>query len=158
MYVCKFTYIVTVLESLVYIGSLIGFFLFPYIADNWGRKKAMHISWACCTLGVILLATAKEVSMVAIGEFLAGFGGNPGITFSFSFINEQSLGKSRQYFCIGVQIAFAIGEALLGLLFFEIPNWRTVAYILLVPVAVVNILLFFLVESPKFMISKSTLR
>lgn len=104
----------------------------------------MHISWGCCTLGVVLLATAKDVNMVALGEFLAGFGGNPAITLVYSFINEQSLGKSRQYFSIGIQIAFAIGEALLGLIFFEIPNWRTVAYILLVPVAIVNVLLFFL--------------
>jgi hypothetical protein len=47
--------------------------------------------------------------MVGIGLFLAGFGGNPAITLSYSFIYEQSLGKSRQYFSIGIQIAFAIG-------------------------------------------------
>jgi MFS family permease len=76
-----------VLESLVYIGSLIGFFLFPYVADNWGRKKAMHAAWGCCSLGVVLMATASEVSMVAIGQFLAGFGGNPAITLDYSFIN-----------------------------------------------------------------------
>jgi OCT family organic cation transporter-like MFS transporter 4/5 len=153
---CQYDYIVTILESLVYIGSLIGFFLFPYLADNWGRKKAMHISWACCTLGVVLLATASEVSMVAIGQFLAGFGGNPAITLDYSFINEQSLGKSRQYFSVGIQISLAIAEALLGPVFYGIPNWRTVAYILLAPVAVVNILLFYLEESPKFMISKDS--
>lgn len=153
---CSYEYIVTVLESLVSIGSLIGFFLFPYLADNWGRKKTMHISWACCTLGVLLLATAQEVSMVAIGQFLAGFGGNPAITLDYSFINEQSLGKSRQYFSVGIQISLAIGEALLGLVFFGIPNWRTVVYILLGPVVLVNILIFYLEESPKFMISKDS--
>jgi OCT family organic cation transporter-like MFS transporter 4/5 len=106
---CKYDYIVTILESLVYIGSLLGFFIIPYLADNWGRKKAMQISWGCCTLGVLLLATAQEVSMIAIGQFLAGFGGNPAITLDYSFINDQSIGKSRQYFSVGIQISLAIG-------------------------------------------------
>jgi hypothetical protein len=47
--------------------------------------------------------------MVAIGQFLAGFGGNPAITLDYSFINEQSIGKSRQYFSVGIQISLAIG-------------------------------------------------
>lgn len=153
---CSYDYIVTVLESLVSIGSLLGFFVFPYLADNWGRKKAMHIAWATCTLGILLVATAQEISMMAIGQFLAGFGGNPAITLDYSFINEQSLGKSRQYFSVGIQVSLAIGEALLGLVFFGVSNWRTVSYVLLAPTVIINILLFYLEESPKFMISKDS--
>ncbi len=59
IFMCEYSYIVTVLKSLVYIGSLIGFFVIPYIADNWGRRKGMLISWATCSLGIILLAFAQ---------------------------------------------------------------------------------------------------
>lgn len=106
---CQYSYIVTVFQSLVYIGSFAGFLIIPFIADNWGRKKGIIISWTLCTIGVILLATAQHTAMIAVAFFLIGFGSNPAITLSFSFINEQTLGKSRQLYSIGVQIALAFG-------------------------------------------------
>lgn len=74
---------------MVYIGSFCGFFFFPYIADNFGRKIAINISWGVCCLGVILAAAAAKVNiyMVGAGFFLGGFGGNPAVTLDFSFIN-----------------------------------------------------------------------
>lgn len=153
---CDKAYIITILTSLVFIGSLIGFFIIPYLADNWGRKKALFVAWGSCTIGVVSFAFANDINMVAVGQFLAGFGGNPAITLSYSFINEQSLGKSRQYFSIGIQIAYAVGEALLGLIFYYIPYWRTVAIIVLGPFVVINFLIFYLEESPKFMINKDS--
>jgi MFS family permease len=55
---CNNSYLVTVLESLVFVGSLIGFFVIPYIADNWGRKKGILISWTLCTVGILILSFA----------------------------------------------------------------------------------------------------
>jgi OCT family organic cation transporter-like MFS transporter 4/5 len=47
--------------------------------------------------------------MTGFGWFFIGFGANPAITLSYSFINEQSLGKYRQYFSVGIQMALALG-------------------------------------------------
>ena len=39
-----------VIESMLYIGALFGYFLFPYIADNYGRKYTLinFILWIIC--------------------------------------------------------------------------------------------------------------
>lgn len=85
--ICELEYIVTILKSMIFLGSLIGFFIIPYLADNWGRKKAMQISWGICTFGIVLVSFSSSPSMIGIGYFLAGFGANPAITLCYSFIN-----------------------------------------------------------------------
>lgn len=151
---CDYSYIKSLLQALIPVGSLFGFFLFPYFADNKGRKSSLCVSWGCFTVGLLILALANGPIMVGIGQFLVGFGGNPAITLDFSFINEQSLGKSRQYFSIGVQIFFAIAESLLGYVLYWLADWRISIYILLGVAVGVNFLHYFLLETPKFMISR----
>lgn len=85
--ICDNSYTITILQSLLFAGSLLGFFIIPYIADNWGRKLGIRISWAIATLGVLTVALAESPNMVGIGYFFAGFGSNPAITLCFSFIN-----------------------------------------------------------------------
>lgn len=151
--VCE-SYVKSILQSLISIGSFFGFFVFPYYADNYGRKITLSIAWGFFTAGVLILTLANGPIMVGIGEFLIGFGGNPAITLDFSFINEQSLGKSRQYFSIGVQITFAVAESLLGYVLFWIDNWRISLYIILGISVAINFLHLFLIETPKYMISR----
>lgn len=142
---------------MVFIGSLIGFFIIPFIADNLGRKIAIQISWVICTLGVFLLVIANSVALIGIGYFLAGLGSNPAITLCFSFINEQCLYKSRQRYGVFVQIFLALGESTIALMF--IPKgewgWRWVMGVLLAMVIIVNGFLFYLLETPKFLFNKN---
>jgi OCT family organic cation transporter-like MFS transporter 4/5 len=72
---------------MVFVGSLAGFFVIPYIADNWGRKISIRVSWGIGTLGVLVVALADSANMIGLGYFFAGFGTNPAITLCFSFIN-----------------------------------------------------------------------
>ena len=78
-----------------YIASLIGFFIFSSIADNWGRKPAIGSSWFIASIGAIILSLSVNWYMAAIGYFLGGFGVNPAITISISMMSENSLGKFR---------------------------------------------------------------
>ena len=72
---------------MVYIGSFTGFFVFPHIADNYGRKLGINLAWGFLSIGVIIAAASQNVFMIGAGWFLIGFGGNPAITLSYSFIN-----------------------------------------------------------------------
>ena len=78
----------TIFQSLVYGGSLIGFFIIPYIADNWGRKIAIMLSWGIYGGGILCLSLAYNGTTVAVGQFLSGFGCNPAVTLCYSFLNE----------------------------------------------------------------------
>lgn len=100
---------VSVLQDMMFLGSLFGFFIIPFIADNFGSKLALRIAWTIGTLGVLVTCLSNSPNMLGIGLFLIGFGSNPSITLCFSIISEVCLGKSRQKYAVGVQIAWALG-------------------------------------------------
>ena len=107
--ICDFEYLSTIFISIFYFGSLVGFFVIPSVADNFGRRIAMLISWAIYGIGVLTIGVSFHPALVGIGEFLAGFGCNPAITLCYSFINEQCLRGSRQHYGVGIQIFIALG-------------------------------------------------
>lgn len=72
------------------------------IADNKGRLWGWGLSWASAALGAVLMATSWNYPQVLIGYFLSGFGCNPAITLHYSFLNEHSTGKLREFTSIGV--------------------------------------------------------
>lgn len=85
--VCSNEYIKSILQSIIAVGSCIGFFVFPHFADNRGRKVTIIAAWVCFTIGVAVTAFANGPIMAGIGQFFMGFGGNAAITLDFSFIN-----------------------------------------------------------------------
>ena len=94
---------------MTYLGSLIGFFVLTYIADNWGRRPAIMIAWSIYALGVLCISLADSPHMIGMGFLFSGAGCNPAVTICYSFINEQCLGHKRQYFSVGIQVFLAIG-------------------------------------------------
>ena len=128
--ICDNDHLPTIFISIFYLGCLIGYFFIPTIADNFGRKIGIMISWTIYGIGVLMIAVSFHPVMVGIGEFLAGFGCNPTIMLCYSFINEQSLRKARQLSGIGIQLSFAIGICVTGLLFIPDLTWRYVLYLL----------------------------
>lgn len=79
----------------MYLGSFLGFFIFPYIADRYGRKIALVISWIITSIGTILMACSINYTMLVLSIFITGFGIMPAITIHYSFLNEHSSGKFR---------------------------------------------------------------
>ena len=53
--ICSREEISNVLQSVVYVGSLIGFFIFSFVADNYGRKIGLGISWFMAFLGALMI-------------------------------------------------------------------------------------------------------
>lgn len=122
----------------MYFGSLVGFFIISFMADNWGRKITMKISWAIFLVGMAALCLADSPNMIGMGQLFAGFGCNPAITLCYSFINEQCVGKSRQYYGIALQVFLALGECVIGFLFLPQLSWRYIMYL----IAGIGVLLF----------------
>lgn len=130
-FICENEYLRPILQSLLYFGSLLGFFVIPYIADNWGRRIAMRISWGIFAIGIIFLSLADSPNMIGMGQLLTGFGCNPAITLCYSFINEQVLRAKRQYYGVIIQVFLAIGECTIAFMFIPDYSWRVVCFILL---------------------------
>ena len=61
-------------STFTYIGGTLGFLVITFLADNYGRKLALHISWGICTLGSLLVVSDYNIYLVSTGLFLSGFG------------------------------------------------------------------------------------
>jgi OCT family organic cation transporter-like MFS transporter 4/5 len=75
------------MQDMMFVGAIFGFFVIPYVADNFGRRLAMRIAWGIGTIAVLITCISDSINMIALGLFLVGFGTNPGITLCFSFVN-----------------------------------------------------------------------
>ncbi|CAD8190555.1 unnamed protein product [Paramecium octaurelia] len=145
----------SIIKSIVYFGSLAGFFIFSFIADNYGRKLALILSWSITTIGSLILATAQNFQMITGAMFLLGFGGNPAITVHYSFINEHSQGHFREFQNVGLQVFFAIGEFTFITLAYYMPDWRSLAIIAAIPTIMLAFANFLILESPQFLYTKN---
>lgn len=78
---------IPVLQSMLFFGALIGFFIIPSIADNTGRKGALRVAWIIGIVAIVATIMADSPRIIGFGLFFLGFGTNPAITLAFSFIN-----------------------------------------------------------------------
>lgn len=141
---------------MVSVGAIFGFFVIPYIANNCGRRLSLRISWMIGSIAVLLTCMADSINMVGMGLLLIGFGTNPAITLCFSFINEVCLGHSRQRYCVGVQIAWALGETTIALIFLIGLSWKTIMYIMLILyIALLLAIELYVLETPMFYLNIS---
>lgn len=93
--VCSQEWVSSLLQSMSYIGSLIGYLVMSHIADNYGRKKGEIIAWIICIFGQVMTLVSFNLVTVGIGSFFMGFGSNGAINIHYSFFKELVLGKTR---------------------------------------------------------------
>ena len=79
--------LVSVIQAMLFVGALFGFFVIPYMADNYGRKLAMRVSWGLGAISILIFFLSDSPNMVGLSLFLMGFSTNPAITLTFSFVN-----------------------------------------------------------------------
>lgn len=58
----------------LYIGNFLGYFVFLFITDNYGRKIALCITWATTMFGIFLLVISQSMALAMVGLFFAGSG------------------------------------------------------------------------------------
>ena len=116
----------------------------------------MLLSWGIYGIGLLMFGLAADGSMVAVGQFLAGFGCNPAVTLCYSFLNEQCLGKKRELYSVAIQLALAVGECLIALLFLPDLTWRQITLGMLGLNLLILLCMTYLVESPKFLLPQDT--
>jgi MFS family permease len=68
-------------------GTLIGYLLFSFSSDNFGRKKTMDIGWGIAVLGYSLIVFAQNIYMAIAGVLVIGFGADAVTAITINFIN-----------------------------------------------------------------------
>ncbi|KAK4878047.1 hypothetical protein RN001_010553 [Aquatica leii] len=127
------------------------------LIDSIGRLKTIILSGIPGVIGLVLIATASNMSMIIWGRLVLG------ITFMFIgnstavYISEISKPKLRGSFLTLMEVFIAIGIVLVYLKGWVI-HWRTISWItnayLIIPIMII----FFLPESPDWLVSKRRMK
>lgn len=73
-------------SSAVYFGAFIGYILFSFYSDNFGRKLSLALAWGVTFTGSILLFLTENIYMGAAAMFLLGAGGDASLNICFYFL------------------------------------------------------------------------
>lgn len=149
-----------ILINMFNIGSIISFFITPYVADRWGRKFAITIGCLFMVLGGCLSAFANGYGMFIAGRFLLGFGNSFAQMCSPLLLTEICHPQHRGpvtaiYNCLwnlGALVVSCIGWGTASIN--NEWSWRSITFIQIVPSVIQLVFIFWIPESPRFLLSK----
>lgn len=94
------------LQAVLAIGSISGFFVIPLISDLKGKKVAMTLCLLCMligNLGIFFGIYQKMPLLIALSQFINSFGANSAAAVSYSinsdFYNDDRRQKAVLFYC-----------------------------------------------------------
>ncbi|KAH8666831.1 general substrate transporter [Xylariales sp. PMI_506] len=142
------------------IGSIVSFFITPYVADHFGRKRAIVIGCIFMISGGFLTAFCNGYIMYVVGRFLLGFGNSFAQMSSPLLLTEICHPQHRGpvtavYNCLwnaGALLVSCIGWATAQIQ--TDWSWRSVTLGQIVPSVIQLLFIYWIPESPRYLISK----
>ena len=125
-----------------YVGIFMGYIVFLYFTDNYGRKMSIVMTWTVTTVGVAILCASVHISMAVVGLFLAGAGCESANRISMAVLGEIVDYNVRQQYSVALEIAFALGGILIGVAYWVVPDWRIINIVLILVPCIVEESLF----------------
>ncbi|KAF9234369.1 general substrate transporter [Melanogaster broomeanus] len=132
----------------------------PSVADNLGRRSSVLFGSTLMIFGGILQGAAQNFAMFLIARFILGSGIVFALVAASSLVGELSHPKERATMTCLFHVCYYIGAitaAGVTLGTFAIPNnwgWRIPSFLQIVPSLLQVSFIWFLPESPRWLISK----
>ena len=143
--------------SIILLGAMLGAACSGAMTDRLGRKKGLIINGAIYIIGGYLAYMSGSFGSLLIARFVIGIG--VGITSQAVplYLSEIAPIKNRGAFVSTFQLSITIGILVafcMGYFFSESRDWRTMFGLSLIPSAIMFVGMFFMVESPSWLIGK----
>ncbi|KAL7205073.1 hypothetical protein ACSBR2_018068 [Camellia fascicularis] len=137
--------------SMLTIGGMLGSIVSGKVADLIGRRFTMLLSGVSFILGWLAIIFAEVALWLNIGRVFLGFGIGIHCFVAPAYIGEIAPKNSRGAFTAVNQLMLTCG---LSLVYFvgNVVTWRTLAIIGIIPSLVEVIGLFFIPESPRWLV------
>ncbi|XP_058216473.1 sugar transporter ERD6-like 5 isoform X2 [Rhododendron vialii] len=137
--------------SMLTIGGMVGATVSGKVADLIGRRFTMLLSGAWFILGWLAILFAQGAWMLDIGRAVLGFGIALQTFVAPAYIGEISPKNTRGGFtaanqllnCCGLSVVYFVGNLV---------TWRTLAIIGIIPCMVQVVGVFFIPESPRWLV------
>ena len=142
---------------LVIIGAMLGILGGGYVADRFGRKKAIFLSAAFLFVGSLFSVMAGAFHELLLFRFLVGIGIGICSMVVPVYLAEIALPSYRGKMISLFQVAITLGifvSYLTNLCLFQLQSWRIALGISAFFAVIALILVFLIPESPSWLISK----
>ena len=140
------------------VGATIGAATFGQLADRFGRKTLLLIAALIIGVFTILTALATSVPMLVAFRILAGLGLGGATPCVISLTAEYAPARLRATLVTLMWSSFPLGGMIGGLMNTYLlihAGWRAIFYIGgVIPLVLVMVLLFYLPESIKFLVTR----
>ncbi|KAI0466758.1 general substrate transporter [Xylaria cf. heliscus] len=149
-----------ILASALPLGAVIGLPLIPLVNDNLGRRWCVMTGSLIMIVGSLIQGFAVNAPMYIIARLIIGFGLPYAIVAGSSLIGELAYPKERAVLTSLFNAAYFVGAIVASGVTYGtqlIPSdwsWRVPSLLQLSPSLLQVIFIFFIPESPRFLISK----
>ncbi|KAH9906680.1 general substrate transporter [Xylariomycetidae sp. FL2044] len=149
-----------ILASALPLGACIGLPLIPLVNDNLGRKWCVMLGSVIMIIGSLIQGFAINAPMYIIARLIIGFGLPYAIVAGSSLIGELAYPKERAVLTSLFNAAYFIGAILASAVTYGTLrissdwSWRVPSLLQMSPSLLQVLLIFFIPESPRFLISK----
>ena len=140
-----------------FLGQLVGAIAFGWIAEHWGRRRAMLTTLLIFSFGALACAGAQSYTMLWWLRFIQGIGLGGEIPLMAAYVNEFAHAKDRGRFSISIQVLFSVGlmaVALVGVYVVPRWGWQWMFVIGAIPALVAIPMRIVLPESPRWLASR----
>lgn len=140
-------------SSLMTIGAIIGNLLSGYLLETLGRKVSIRLSFIPFAFGWLVISLGSTENSLLFGRILCGIGSGLCMVVCPVYLTEVSPTKYRGMLISMYQLIITFG--ILFVYVFGLSNdWRSLAFISIIPAVMGFILSYISVESPTFCILK----
>ena len=107
-----------------FLGQLVGAISFGWIAEHWGRRRAMLTTLLIFSFGALACAGAQSYDMLFWLRFIQGIGLGGEIPLMAAYVNEFAHAKDRGRFSVSIQVLFSFGLVVVALVgVYVVPHW-----------------------------------
>ncbi|XP_051159902.1 carcinine transporter-like isoform X1 [Leptopilina boulardi] len=153
-WVCERSYLISTAQAIFFCGSIIGGFLFGWIADHKGRIPAVVYCNIAALIATIASANTGAFWSFAICRFFSGFAFDNVINIPLIIVMEYVAVKRRTMVVnVAFGVYFAIASTAIPWIAYYVANWRYFAYVISVPFFLSLVTPWILPESARWFIS-----
>ena len=144
-----------IVTSWVTLGAMFGSIAGGFVADHFGRKRALLVAAGLFIIGALVQSFAPNVPILVFGRLVAGFGVGVAAVAAPLYAAELAPAAQRGRYVssyqlaitVGIFVAYFVNQALAG------PDgWRKMLGVAAVPGALLALAVLIAVESPRWFV------
>lgn len=153
---CGDSYINGILGSVLFLGSFLAFFFFPYFGNWKGRKVGILLANIISAVSALVAAFSPNIFVLTLLLIMGGFAYSGFEILIFVYTAEVSGERFRNYSTVTFGTVWAFAQIIISPLFLLVTDWKQIfIFYMAIPLAISlwpNLL--FVYETPRFLNSK----